>query len=371
MVDYITNVACARGQQGEEPIPSQPLEPERSRRYAGSMAARGGAVSAIGLESQSGRVHGADLCVGAGSRRGASGDVCGISVMASTLAMAEAAGHGGDRPGCAAGSASCRGGPNRGATMKQTSSQAGAMQRAQGVWSGSARRGRGGPTSRSTPIVPARTRTQILSPAAIVGLHHAETLLDGCSRRYADVDETDDGASLQPSRCADAHAPFALKCCGCGPAGASLVEGGRLRDGTGAAVQLRSSRSSFGDCDDSSGGAQSSSSTDRHTLLAQLQRSFQRLDKTGSGMCSTVPLLRALRGLLASQAASQGSSRGWARGLRHVCTDMEERIGVACRQEDRGVQARLWRTIAWEHVLEMANEVPGPTQQCCKPVGQL
>ena len=90
--------------------------------------------------------------------------------------------------------------------------------------------------------------------------------------------------------------------------------------------------------------------------MQHLQKAFQRLDKEGSGVCPTGPLLRALQLILSSQASSSRSSGGWARGLRAVCEELAAK--VAALQEQPGLLDRELEnlTVAWEEVLEFATE---------------
>jgi Ca2+-binding EF-hand superfamily protein len=96
-------------------------------------------------------------------------------------------------------------------------------------------------------------------------------------------------------------------------------------------------------------------SAERQILMQHLQKAFQRLDKEGSGVCPTGPLLRALQLILSSQASSSRSSGGWARGLRAVCEELAAK--VAALQEQPGLDRELDNlTVAWEEVLELATE---------------
>ena len=97
-------------------------------------------------------------------------------------------------------------------------------------------------------------------------------------------------------------------------------------------------------------------SAERQILMQHLQKAFQRLDKEGSGVCPTGPLLRALQLILSSQGSSSRSSGGWARGLRAVCEELTAK--VAALQEQPGLLDRELEnlTVAWEEVLEFATE---------------
>ena len=197
-----------------------------------------------------------------------------------------------------------------------------------------------------------RAPSQILSPASIVGLHHATTLPDECSRRYASADADPLGPLPvpQPLRSPEypGEAPGALgaSCASCASCAASGIQLNSLRSST-----------NVGGGAGSAGGVVSipAPSAERQILMQHLQKAFQRLDKEGSGVCPTGPLLRALQLILSSQASSSRSSGGWARGLRAVCEELAAK--VAALQEQPGLDRELDNlTVAWEEVLELATE---------------
>jgi len=211
--------------------------------------------------------------------------------------------------------------------------------------------GSSGPASRGGMRAP----SQILSPASIVGLHHATTLPDECSRRYASADADPLGPQPvpQPLRSPEfpGEAPGAL--------GASCGSCASCASCSTSGIQINSLRSStnVGGGAGNAGGVVSipAPSAERQILMQHLQKAFQRLDKEGSGVCPTGPLLRALQLILSSQASSSRSSGGWARGLRAVCEELAAK--VAALQEQPGLDRELDNlTVAWEEVLELATE---------------
>ena len=93
----------------------------------------------------------------------------------------------------------------------------------------------------------------------------------------------------------------------------------------------------------------------RRALLSHLQTAFQRLDKRGKGEAPTDQLVRALRTLLASQAASLKASRGWASGLKQMSDTLDGRLDAARSGVTPGAVEGL--VTGWEELLELAEAV--------------
>ena len=226
----------------------------------------------------------------------------------------------------------------------------------------------------------ARMPSMILSPASILGMHHAEKTRDQgdlCSRRYAPPH----GNSVDSLALAATSTRSSVACDGAvGGAGGApppLRVSASLDLVQSPAARWTTPSRHAGDVSSSDGSIPPSVRTSaapatppppgapplegreeietRRAILGHLQMAFARLDREGKGVAPTDALARALHTLLASQTATQRASKGWAGGMRQLVAILDANI-----EEARlgGVEASVDHlSTAWDELLALAAEV--------------